>query len=770
MIPVYLKKAFLDARKEQKHFLLIMLTILISISTAGFLLNTKYLFENSVEESRLQNNNADFTFYTEPFQQLPGLPEQIAGLSAYEPKFQTQARIRTEKGFQNADITALPENGKFEIDKIHWKPAIPSAKGIFIEESSFRELRQPKELEISLPGGITHYLPVLGQVKDTSRIPARFTGTVYLYMTQGALEDLGLSETYNRVAVTFEENQASPEQVVKALEEQGIQVFRFAGSEELSFIRERLAGTVLTLLISLCLTAVFLCFLLTVQMFYRLIENQRLDIGIQRAIGSSRLQILSQYAALLTVMGALLFLAAAVISYYGSQFSAAVLAENLNLLKPDEHYSLQILLLIGLLSFLFPLCSACFPLSSMLRQPVLLLLGSGQGAAAPLKKKKARSSFSFRLSTLAARNAARKKLQYLFTITLLSFGGAVIIASFSLHHSLSSVLKNMENAFHYEAEWGIRSEAGSSSAAERALAAVTGVDSTESWTVRNTKVSETPDNGTNVNALFHAVPAESTFFRPNIIEGNWISGSTGIVINSDLKNKLTGLQTGDEVTLTIGQRTASWEIAGIAESHLKGPAVFLSKSEYESWLGISPENRLLVKADERKDVENIMIDGERALLSEGITVEHSDAVIEMTGRLGAVISYLLYGIMAAGCLFSLLGISNLMMAFSANVYDRRKEIAILQSLGAPHSKIYMLFTLEAFLISASSWLAASAVSVPMFLYLARKLGESLFQSPLPPLFSPYGYKIWLLISILICVAASFKPVSSIFRQALRKHL
>lgn len=117
-------------------------------------------------------------------------------------------------------------------------------------------------------------------------------------------------------------------------------------------------------------------------------------------------------------------------------------------------------------------------------------------------------------------------------------------------------------------------------------------------------------------------------------------------------------------------------------------------------------------------------------------------------------------------LASLLGLSAMLLT---SIRERRREIAIIRSLGAPPSFLFLLIQTEAVLIILASSAFALALLFLCLLYLNGFLSDNFSLSISTNIFDKHTFYL-LLITLVSAMATSVVPAISAYSSALQKRL
>ena len=81
----------------------------------------------------------------------------------------------------------------------------------------------------------------------------------------------------------------------------------------------------------------------------------------------------------------------------------------------------------------------------------------------------------------------------------------------------------------------------------------------------------------------------------------------------------------------------------------------------------------------------------------------------------------------------------------------------MRAIGASDGAVLQLVLVEGTIIGLLSWLVGSIVALPLSLLLSSVLGTSLISRPLSYSFSWMGMGLWLVVSIVLAIVASYFP-------------
>ncbi|MGG4489366.1 FtsX-like permease family protein [Metabacillus idriensis] len=772
-MPLYLRLALRSFFHQKGKAFLMIGAFLFCFISVGTLLNSNDLFEQLVQKSRQEASIADITYYTGLFDKNIDFAASMPEVKIAEAKTQIRSRAKLDGTYMNLQVQILPES-PFAINKMEKAgSSLPDDHEIWIEATTAGHtgLDSGEKMEIILPQNQkSTVLSVTKTVRDPSKIPAKYSGSGYGYLSAAAAKKLDIPLSKNMIHVVLEDGTDRNEalrNIRKHLEDNGITVYRSEMSSDTFFMRETLMNTLFTILLLLGLFGSVLGFILIVHLFYRILSEDAYSLSIQKVTGAGTSHLWRQYALLIFVIGMTVSIISLPVISLFSRYLVSVLFEELNFGSTITGWlSPKVALTLVIFSFILPLAGAVFPVRRLISSPI----GEGLMRSGQLNMKKAGRSRRrfFHLSLLSFRNLSAKKAQSIMNIVMLSFGGAVILACYSLHQSLQQEMNQTENFWQHDVEWSVKSPLPADEITSLA-GKVEGIRAVEGWTKRNTEIITSSDQQ---NALLYSLPASSDLIKPGTVNGSWLKASQpdGIVINTELVERLGPLKPGDTVKLRIGKDSREWKIAGIMKHSLTGPAVYMDQDAYQQWLGQESVNRLLAVKHKSESTRSLLAEGEQKLSSSGVLIEGSETAEDITSRPKEMIGLIVWTIACTGILFAAVGTANLMIASSISIFERTKEIGILRSLGASNTRIYGLFIGESILTALLGWALACILSWPLSDLLGREIGDSLLHFSLQPGLSKEGSFLLLAASILIGAASGIVPVKRTLRKRINEIL
>jgi putative ABC transport system permease protein len=121
-------------------------------------------------------------------------------------------------------------------------------------------------------------------------------------------------------------------------------------------------------------------------------------------------------------------------------------------------------------------------------------------------------------------------------------------------------------------------------------------------------------------------------------------------------------------------------------------------------------------------------------------------------------------------LLTVVGGLGLMGTMSINVLERTREIGVLRAIGASNNGVAQVFVMESVFIGVMSWLAGSALALPMGKSLSDAVGVTVIGTTLSFSFSTTGVWLWLIVVIVLSALASYVPARNASQLTVREVL
>jgi putative ABC transport system permease protein len=105
-----------------------------------------------------------------------------------------------------------------------------------------------------------------------------------------------------------------------------------------------------------------------------------------------------------------------------------------------------------------------------------------------------------------------------------------------------------------------------------------------------------------------------------------------------------------------------------------------------------------------------------------------------------------------------------------NVIERTREIGVMRAIGAVDMEIIKSVVIEGLMIGLISWAVGAVLSFPISYLLLGIIGQAMMNGIIPMTMTMDGFLIWLLVVVVLSMAASVLPARSAARLTIREVL
>jgi putative ABC transport system permease protein len=520
---------------------------------------------------------------------------------------------------------------------------------------------------------------------------------------------------------------------------------------------------------------------LVVNTISALMSQQVRQIGVMKAIGARRPQIVVMYLGAVLIYSVAAVAVAVPLTAFVAGGLAAFLGGFINADFPRWSLPTNVLLIQLGVGILVPLLAALFPVfrgTAVTVREAISDYGTGNNDTTEgwFTRLLAQIQGMSRPMQLSMRNTFRRKGRLTLTLITLVLGGMLFMTVGSVRASLDELITKGLDYYQFDVQFTMGREYRSVKV-EQVVATLPEVALIESWS----SASAIPirADGSEGNALdMTALPAASRMVRPTLLSGRWLvpEDQNAIVISQNVLANEAGLKVGDTLMLEIREKTSPWVVVGVAQV-LGGPPnvvpVYVNAPYYARLTNaVGQVSSVQVQLT---DDSALSQDEVAALLTErledaGYEVANSftiDTLRRFTGNFFDIIVYLL---LAMGVLIASVGALGLMGTMSTNVLERTREIGVMRAVGASDWSVQQIVIVEGVFIGWISWGLGALIAWPVGALLANTVGAVLFQTPLPYAFSGSGVMIWFAIVTILGALASYLPAWSASRLTVREVL
>lgn len=790
------KKIFYDFRSNPSRSILVILSIFVGFFAVGMIMTLWICIPADLREGYERSNPANIYFRLSAFDN-----SLIRSVQKWE-------NVKNAMGSSMATLRAYDESGKLKkitvqaVSDDSWPVnTIDVLEGSWplrdgecaIENYKINDINGSigKVITIKTSSGKETQLTIAASIRDQSLgagdYSIVFLEPIQVYINENMLRRLEMSTEWNMLRIVLQDGGKDEKQIrtyanlyADRLKKAGYQVQSIAIRRSDAHPTVDYADAIAGILLLIGILVVFLSSSLTYNTLAAILSNQMRQIGAMKTIGATYGDIVFMYMQLILIYSLIALLMAVPASIGAAQLCRDFLGKSINFANIRSSIVWQTIAVQLILGLVTPQIAGVIPVTGGARVSIQKALGgmrsTGSGENDRLTQRLSRL-FS-RPTALSMRNTFRNKKRLILTLFTLSLGGAIFIASFNVNKAIDEHVAVI--ARYVQADLDLVTErAYRLDQIQSMLKDIPNIDYIEGWGFGSATYID-PDGNDGPSVTVFAPPDGSEMISPNVKEGRWFNPGESDVIALSERFQYTypELKIGDKIEIEVkgtGNKT-EWTIAGFFTMAGKSGG-FLAYMPLSSWEKISGNGSRITKFQivtrNRLNEEGraaITQEIEKLLDTRGIkttSIQRNDSFVTDAAR-GLNVMSIFMMIMAV--LVALVGCIGLTGTMSLNVMERTAEIGILRAIGASNRNVMRNVLTEGVLIGFMSWGLGSVLSVPVGILLTNSLGNAIFGSKLPLGFTPAGYVLWLIFSVILSIAASSAPARSAVKLTIREVL
>lgn len=263
--------------------------------------------------------------------------------------------------------------------------------------------------------------------------------------------------------------------------------------------------------------------------------------------------------------------------------------------------------------------------------------------------------------------------------------------------------------------------------------------------------------------------------RPKLQEGRWLLPSDGnaLVATANIREDEPDVGIGDQITMRVNGRDATWTLVGIVESPTQRPFLYTNAAPLEQAArDVGRASVVLLRTDASDQATQDRVGKAVAdhLETVGVRVAATTTIAEVRNTQERLFEVLVIFLSSMALLLGVVGGLGLTGTMSINVVERAREIGVIRAVGASDGAVLRLFLAEGVLIGLISWAIGAVLAIPISKTLSDALGMVFLSRPLSYAVSPEGVILWLAIVLVLAAFASLLPAWRASRLAVREVL
>jgi putative ABC transport system permease protein len=378
------------------------------------------------------------------------------------------------------------------------------------------------------------------------------------------------------------------------------------------------------------------------------------------------------------------------------------------------------------------------------------------------------------LAAMSARNLARRQGRALVTMLVIGVAVATSLAAQAVSATVDMAIDDLFRTYRADAWLWFGEYVGDNMRA--ALLTVPEVKQVEVWSLQNVWVTKESGGETAAaRARLWGIPPDTALYAPQVVAGRWLQTGEmdSAVISTDLAEAL-GARVGAAITLDVGAAPRDFRVVGIAidnsvflGAQVAGkvfvPETIVAKMQgREGWatffaVGLARHSAAEVDAQ----LDAIAQKFKRYQIGSDSAAREVKGAKEQTRILTLALAAmsLLIGFIGA------LGVVNTIML---NVLERRREIGVLRAIGASDANVLQTFLTEGLAFGLGGWLIGLALGYPLGWLIARVMESVLFH--LNYIFTAQMALTSLLFALVLTTLASLIPALAAARMRVKDAL
>ncbi len=786
------RKIFADLSGNIARFILVTLSLTVGLFAVGMIVGGYQTTLADMKSGFQAINPAQIRVITDSFDiNLVERIRRLEGVAHAEGERMLQLKMRSAEGeWKNFVVKVLPEEGQ-QINQVELlEGRMPAERELLLDVHREIDFHIGDGVTVQTPSGLTRKMTLTGKVRDQT---IGVVGTSYFiaptngYISLDSLPWLQQERTYSVLLVTGQASLSDAEftklkeDIAKLVEQSGRSVSSIIDLRPTAHPNSGYVSAVSGLLALLGFLSVALSGFLVFNAMAALFAQQIQYIGIMKAIGAQKKDIIRMYMAFIFIFGVFAMLIAIPASARAAAALGQFLALRLNYEAAGMRYVPLAIAVQVVLALVLPQAAGFLPIlkaSKVSVQEAITTTGieAGDFGKSWFDRQVEKVKSIGRPLMISLRNTFRRKGRLVLTLVTLSLGGAVFIATFNVRVSIEEYMDRVANYMLADISIDFDRQYRIDRVSQLALS-LEGVEKIEPrGGTSGQLLDDTGEAAESVEIL--SAPPESDLIQPYLLSGRWlISGDqNAIVLNEGFMARYPELQVGDRITLRVNRRDIDWTVVGffqfIGSDYLLAYVPLDALSEATGSVNRAANFQIVVSPQiilgELQDDLSQQLDD--AFREAGFAVRSSTTSDRILGNATLGLDTLTIFLLIMSGLIALVGSITLAGTMSMNVLERTREIGVMRAIGATDLQVMRLVLVEGGIIGSLSWVFGAVLAFPISTLMSYIINQSIFGVPGEFAFTWTGFVIWLGIVVLLSVFASILPARNAARLTIREVL
>jgi putative ABC transport system permease protein len=787
-------KVFADLWENKLRTLLVVASIAVGVFSVGTIVTSYVVLSEDISITFAARNPANIDIQTEPFyEDFVRSIEQVPGVLEAEGRLVVKVRAsRDGETWKKIELIGVPD---FEGTIINLLAPIsgttvPDRRELLVSQDFLNNtgFQVGDQIEIEMPDGATHVLPLVGLVSDQVTNGGDFTGGANGFVTTETLEWLGGGNHFNHlyVRVNGDSNddaviQEVADRLEDKIERNNHRVYR----TEMRASNEHPLGSIVLALLGVMGALGGLILVLSssliVNTLSALLGQHLRQIGVMKLVGGRSGQIMGMFLILILSYGLVALAMALPLSVFTGYAFAEFITGFINAdLSGFRVVPLAITLQV-IVALLIPTVAGFIPVNSGAKTTVRRAIsndrpGAQSSGANWLNRISEWVQWLSRPILLSFRNTFRRKSRLLLTIFTLTTAGGIFIGVFNVRASMDNFMELIAQHFQADVTLGF-SRPYPISRIEKAVLPIPGVTGVEGWGAASVEVLA-PDDSVLENIQIMAPPSGSSLVEPDLVAGRWVMPGEreAMVVSDTIYDLYPQLQPGDTLRVKTPEgREEDWTIVGVFRfSSVMDDTLGYADYEFISDMVNMPNQamtyRVITSDHSLEHQEQVSRSLDEYLRERDYMVNEVEAGTITQSQSAKGINILIIFLLLMALLTAFVGSIGLTGTMGMNVMERTREIGVMRAIGAMDSEIVKSVVIEGSFIGLITWFLAIFLSFPISSVLLNIVSEAMMGSPVELTFTYQGFVIWLGVVLLLSVVASLFPARSAAKLTIREVL
>jgi len=794
------RKVLSDLWGNKIRSLLVAASIAVGLFAVGIIVASYDILSEDMRTGYAATNPANIQILSDSFtQELVDQIKDLEGIKDAEGIRTARLRLKTQQdGWITLQVKAFPNIDEKVINQVSLEQGIwpPANRQIVFERYKLADTYAGvgDQVEVEALVGSSRLLEVVGVVQDQTIGAGSLGGGFFLAPVQGYIdmetaEWLGMPSTFNQLYVTVSGDPNDEEylnqvaaRVRDRVERSGVLIYSTSVHRSNNHPNSTYVDATAGVLFLLGLLVVFLSGFLITSTLSALMAQQVSQIGVMKTVGGQRSQIMGVYMTLILIYGVVAFVIAVPFSQQAAYALMEFVSDSINIKLQGYRVAYLAILIQIPIALIVPQAAGFIPIWRGSRLTVQeAVSGYHQSQAglgkSPFDRWLAQVRGISRPMLISLRNAFRRKGRLLLTMTTLTLGGAIFIATFNVQVSLSDYIDRVSRYFLADVNLTLDRSYRIERVAQE-LSTLPGVGWVEGWAeVPSQLILEDGSAGDSIVLI--GPPADSALIEPILLSGRWIQpgDENGIVLSELFQARFPNLRPGDTLQLMVNGDETDWVVVGFFQLAGKsGGYLAYTNYDYLSSLTNQPGKASLYRIvsssaglseEEQKQLQQ---DIETHLRQRGYRMTELSTGLLLRSSSSEGLAVLTIFLLIMASLTALVGSIGLAGTMSMNVMERTREIGVMRAIGASDGILLRMVLAEGMIIGLASWLLGSLLAFPISKLMSDTVSQALFDAPSDFGFTLNGFLIWLGVVLVLSVMASFLPARTATRLTIREVL